>query len=239
MFTGIIEEIGHVRSMPAAGRAGQLGILAHTVLEDVHLGDSIAVNGVCLTVTTYGSDMFTVDVMPETLSRSSLGQLRIGSPVNLERAMQMGGRFGGHIVSGHIDGTGTIISRTPDQNAIRLRIGCDEHITALIVEKGSICIDGVSLTVSGVFNDGFEVSIIPHTGEATILLDKRAGETVNLENDVVGKYVQRLLGNALGAGADLSAAAEALGLTAGPPGQMTSRHSSGGITMEYLREHGF
>ncbi len=201
MFTGIVEEVGTVVSVPQAGRAGALKISATKVLRDVELGDSIAVNGVCLTVTDFGGGAFSADVMPETLSRSSLGSLRAGGKVNLERAMPVIGRFGGHIVSGHIDGTGVVASRVADQNAVRVRIRCPEHIVALIVEKGSIAIDGISLTVSGLFDDGFEVSIIPHTGGQTTLLSKRVGDVVNLENDVVGKYVQRLLGRALGRGA--------------------------------------
>lgn len=196
MFTGIVEEIGSVAQMPPAGRAGQLVIDAHTVLDDVRLGDSIAVNGVCLTVTSFGAGRFAADVMPETLSRSNLGALRPGSPVNLERAMAANGRFGGHIVSGHIDGTGHIAARVADQNAVRVRIRCPEAIAALVVEKGSIAIDGVSLTVARLFDDGFEVSVIPHTGSQTTLLGKRVGDAVNLENDVVGKYVQRLMAGA-------------------------------------------
>lgn len=194
MFTGIVEEIGTVAQMPPSGRAGQLVVEASLVLDDAHLGDSIAVNGVCLTVTSFGNRCFAADVMPETLNRSNLGLLRAGSPVNLERAMAANGRFGGHIVSGHIDGTGTIASRVADQNAVRVRIRCPNAIGALVVEKGSIAIDGVSLTVARLFDDGFEVSVIPHTGGQTTLLGKRVGEQVNLENDVVGKYVQRLMG---------------------------------------------
>ena len=194
MFTGIVEEIGSIAQVPPVGRAGQLVIRAVTVLEDAHLGDSIAVNGVCLTVTSFESGRFAADVMPETLSRSNLGALRPGSPVNLERAMAANGRFGGHIVSGHIDGVGHVASRTADQNAVRVRIRCSDAITALVVEKGSIAIDGVSLTVSRLFDDGFEVSVIPHTAGQTTLLGKRVGDVVNLENDVVCKYVQRLMG---------------------------------------------
>lgn len=194
MFTGIVEEIGTVAQLPPAGRAGQLVVEASVVLGDAHLGDSIAVNGVCLTVTSFGNGRFAADVMPETLSRSNLGLLRVGSPVNLERAMAANGRFGGHIVSGHIDGTGTIAARVVDQNAVRVRIRCSDAIGALVVEKGSIAIDGVSLTVARLFDDGFEVSVIPHTGGQTTLLGKRVGDPVNLENDVVGKYVQRLMG---------------------------------------------
>lgn len=223
MFTGIVEEIGRVACVPAPGRAGNLVLDAHAVLEGTRLGDSIAVNGVCLTVTSLGTGRFSADVMPETLSRSNLGLLRPGTSVNLERAMAVGGRFGGHIVSGHIDGTGCVASREKDQNAVRVRISCPAPILALIVEKGSIAIDGISLTVSRVFDDGFEVSVIPHTAGQTTLLAKRAGDVVNLENDVVGKYVQRLLAGALH---PQSRSAP----PAAPPG---------GITAEYLASRGF
>ena len=241
MFTGIVEEVGTVVSIPPAGRAGSLTIGASKVLEDVALGDSIAVNGVCLTVTSFGKGRFSADVMPETLSRSSLGQLRPGGHVNLERAMAAGGRFGGHIVSGHIDGTGRVASRVEDQNAVRVRISCAPSIVALIVEKGSIAIDGISLTVSGLFDDGFEVSVIPHTGGQTTLLTKRPGDVVNLENDVVGKYVQRLLGVAQGKGDAApgpKAAAQGQG-TPGTPAERLSAAPPGGITFDYLAAQGF
>lgn len=234
MFTGIIEEIGTVVSLPAPGHAGALAIRCSEVLRDTRVGDSIAVNGVCLTVTSMGGDRFCADVMPETLSRSSLGALRPGSAVNLERAMLAGGRFDGHIVSGHIDGCGRIASRTADQNAVRVRVCCPAHIAELVVEKGSIAIDGISLTVSRLFDDGFEVSVIPHTGGQTTLLDKRVGDVVNLENDVMGKYVWRLLGAAAAReGAPLVTGREVPDVadrTSGPPG---------GITLDYLRSRGF
>lgn len=226
MFTGIVEEVGTVLGVPAAGRAGQLAIGARTVLDGVRLGDSIAVNGVCLTVTSYDAHEFRADVMPETLSRSNLGALRPGSPVNLERAMAANGRFGGHIVSGHIDGTGRVVFRTVDQNAVRVRIACDPSVARLVVEKGSVAIDGISLTVARLYDDGFEVSVIPHTGGQTTLLGKRVGDVVNLENDVVGKYVERLLGSALG--------------REGPPGGAgSSAPSGGGVTLDRLRALGF
>ena len=222
MFTGIVEEVGHVVQVPPPGRAGQLVVSASTVLSDAHLGDSIAVNGVCLTVTSVGAGRFSADVMPETLSRSNLGALRPGSPVNLERAMAADGRFGGHIVSGHIDGTGRIVARTADQNAVRVGIACEPAIARLVVEKGSVAIDGISLTVARFTDDGFEVSVIPHTGGQTTLLGKRVGDVVNLENDVVGKYVGRLLEGALG--------------REGPPGE---RVPDAGLTLDRLRALGF
>ncbi|MBQ9461771.1 MAG: riboflavin synthase [Clostridia bacterium] len=193
MFTGIIEEIGTVDSVVSGASAGSIRISARTVLEGTKLGDSIAVNGVCLTVTGISSGSFTADVMPETLRRSNLGLLKKGDRVNLERAMSAGGRFGGHIVSGHIDGTGVISAMKREQNAVWVTVKTDPSILALIVEKGSIAIDGISLTVAGLDSSSFSVSVIPHTGGQTALLTKRAGDRVNLENDMIGKYVQRLM----------------------------------------------
>ena len=193
MFTGIIEEIGTVNSVVTGASSGSLSISAGTVLEGTKLGDSIAVNGVCLTVTGISSGRFTADVMPETLRRSNLGALKTGDRVNLERAMSAGGRFGGHIVSGHIDGTGVISGMKREQNAVWVTVKADSPILALIVEKGSIAIDGISLTVAGLNSNSFSVSVIPHTGMQTTLLTKRAGDNVNLENDIIGKYVQRMM----------------------------------------------
>lgn len=189
MFTGIIEETGKVLRV----EPGKIHIQAEKTLEGTKLGDSIAVNGVCLTVTALGRSDFTADVMPETWKRSSLGTLKSGSGVNLERAMAADGRFGGHIVSGHIDGTGTVEAVRKDQNAIRYIIRTQPELTRGIVEKGSIAIDGISLTVTMVQKERFEVSIIPHTLKETTLGDKRKGSVVNLENDIIGKYVERLL----------------------------------------------
>ena len=187
MFTGIIEEVGRIRAIERQAVSARLTVAASKVLSDVHLGDSIAVNGVCLTVTSFGRDYFCADVMHETLNRSSLGALGVKSPVNLERAMLAGGRFGGHIVSGHIDGTGTIRDVRRDGNAVWYTIQAPEPILQLIVEKGSIAIDGISLTVARVDHVSFSVSIIP-------LAFKRAGDIVNLENDCIGKYVAKLMG---------------------------------------------
>ena len=164
------------------------------MLEGTRIGDSIAVNGVCLTVTKLTDGRFTADVMPETFSRSNLGELTVGSPVNLERAMAADGRFGGHIVSGHIDGRGKITKIKNDGNAVRFWIAADEKILRLIVEKGSIAVDGISLTVVSVSDSDFSISIIPHTLGETTLGIKRVGDTVSLENDIIGKYVERLLG---------------------------------------------
>lgn len=193
MFTGIIEEVGIVKEVKSSGKSSFIRIKADKVLDDVHLGDSIAVNGVCLTVTQFDRTIFQADVMNETLSRSSLGILKSGSPVNLERAMLAGGRFGGHIVSGHIDGTGTITDIKNDGIAIWYTFSADSSILHYIVEKGSIAIDGISLTVAKVTDISFSVSIIPHTASKTILSNKKIGDLVNLENDIIGKYVEKLL----------------------------------------------
>lgn len=192
MFTGIVEEIGTVKKI-ARGQKAYLEIQADRIFSDIHIGDSIAVNGVCLTVTGFSGKVFTADVMNETFSRSSLGSLKAGSHVNLERAMSANGRFGGHIVSGHIDGTGKIINIKKDGNAVWYKISASENIIKYTVEKGSIAIDGISLTVARIEKDNFSVSIIPHTSEETILSEKKVGDTVNLENDIIGKYVERFL----------------------------------------------
>lgn len=192
MFTGIVEEVGRVLRVLPGARAGTIRIGARTVLEGTRIGDSIAVNGVCLTVVALGTDSFDADVTPATLSASSLGELKTDDPVNLERAMPADGRFGGHIVSGHIDGTGRIAEMRPEGNAVRMRIHAPQEILSLVVNRGSIAIDGVSLTVAALGAGDFTVSIIPQTGEETTLTRKHAGDIVNLENDVIGKYVARL-----------------------------------------------
>lgn len=193
MFTGIIEEVGTVAAVQKNAKSARLTIRGSLIFDDVKLGDSVAVNGVCLTVTEFGNNLFTADVMNETLGRSNLGDLRAGSDVNLERAMRADGRFGGHIVSGHIDGTGVITGMERDDNAVLVTVTAPPGILKYIMEKGSIAIDGISLTVARVSEHSFAVSVIPHTGRETILLGKRIGSTVNLENDVIGKYVGRLL----------------------------------------------
>lgn len=193
MFTGIIEEIGTVVSIRKAVKSAVLTIKGVYVLSDAKLGDSIAVNGVCLTVTSISKDTFDADVMAETMRRTALGQLKAGSRVNLERAMAANGRFGGHIVSGHIDGTGTIQEMKREENAVWVTIDCGPQILRYIIEKGSIAIDGISLTVAYVDDSCFKVSIIPHTGSKTTLLEKQAGDLVNLENDVIGKYVEKMM----------------------------------------------
>ena len=193
MFTGIVEETGKIRSAQTGGTSGRLDIEADIVIEGTKIGDSIAVNRICLTVVELGTDGFTADVMPETAERSSLGKCRPGDKVNLERAMAADGRFGGHIVSGHIDGTGRIESLEDDGIAVWVSIRAEKALLKYIVEKGSVAIDGISLTVAYVDGDRFKVSVIPHTGEATMLLEKKPGDTVNLENDIIGKYVDKLM----------------------------------------------
>ncbi len=194
MFTGIIEEIGKIEKIQKDSQICKVSIKASKILEDIHLGDSIAVNGICLTVTQFNHQIFTVDVMKETWSRTSLDRLKAGSSVNLERAMPANGRFGGHIVTGHIDGTGRITSIRRDHNAVWYQISTVPKILSLIVEKGSVAVDGISLTVAKVSATDFSVSVIPHTLEQTILKEKTVNDTVNLENDMVGKYIQKFLG---------------------------------------------
>lgn len=192
MFTGIIEEIGTVIAVRQGRTSAILTIAASKILNDVKLGDSVAVNGTCLTVTSVTSAAFTADVMHETLNRSTLHKLHNGSLVNLERAMAANGRFGGHIVSGHIDGIGTISHIQRDDNAIWYTIKTDPIILRYIIEKGSIAMDGISLTVATVSNYDFSVSTIPHTVSNTNLSVRHVGDFVNLENDCIGKYVEKL-----------------------------------------------
>ena len=215
MFTGIVEEVGTVREIRKGQTSSFIEIQAKTVLSDVHIGDSIAVNGVCLTVTEFSADSFRADVMNETLNRSSLGSFRSGSHVNLERAMPANGRFGGHIVSGHIDGTGVITDIRRDGISVWYTIGTTAAVMRYIVEKGSVAIDGISLTVAKVTDSSFSVSIIPHTAEQTVLSYKKTGDTVNLENDIIGKYVEKLMN------------------------PQNSPKEPNGITMEFLAKNGF
>ena len=211
MFTGIIEELGKVDSIGS----GRLSILASKVLEDVQLGDSIAVNGICLTVTSFDRKHFTADVMPETIRRTALRELKKGSPVNLERALTLSSRLGGHIVSGHIDGTGEVESFTNEGNAVLLKVQAASEILRYIVEKGSVALDGISLTVTAVTDKDFTVSLIPHTREVTNLHTKQKGSPINIETDVLGKYVEKLL-----------------------RGREASK-KTGGLTREFLLQNGF
>ncbi|KXG11129.1 Riboflavin synthase [Anoxybacillus sp. P3H1B] len=215
MFTGIIEEMGTIEQMNHSGEAITVTIRAEKVLEDVRLGDSIAVNGVCLTVTSFTARSFTVDVMPETIRATSLRMLSKGSKVNLERAMGAGGRFGGHFVSGHVDGVGEIINKKPVANAVYYEIKIPRELRSYMILKGSVAVDGTSLTIFGLTDDTFTISLIPHTRAETILGDKQVGDIVNIECDLIGKYVKQFVeGN--------KAAKE-----------------QGAITLEFLEEHGY
>ena len=213
MFTGIVEELGIIRKISISGHSGSITIEASKVLEGTRIGDSIAVNGICLTVTSMAGDSFTADIMAETVRRSSLKGAVSGDKVNLERAMAADGRFGGHIVSGHVDGTGTIINMHREENAVWVTISAEPSIMKFIVEKGSVCLDGISLTVAKVGATDFSVSVIPHTGDETTLLRKKVGSPINIENDVVGKYVERLLN--------------------------FKNNESTGITMDFLKKYDF
>lgn len=217
MFTGIIEEVGALERL--AG--GEIAIRAKKVLEDVALGDSIAVNGICLTVTHFDAAHFTADVMPETVRRTSLAELKRGSRVNLERALTLRSRLGGHIVSGHIDGAGTIAAMQEEGNAVLLTVRASTSILRYIVEKGSVALDGISLTVAHVGAADFTVSLIPHTREITNLREKRMGSRLNIETDILGKYVEKLFPRAH------------------TRGESDAPKSAGGLTMDFLRQQGF
>ena len=214
MFTGIVEEVGTVERVQRGARSAVLHIKARTVPEDLRLGDSVAVNGVCLTVVSHHAGGFAADVMHETLDRSALADLRSGSRVNLERAMAANGRFGGHIVAGHVGGPGRIARLRRDDNAVWYTIQAGPEVLRYVVEKGSIAVDGISLTVARVEADRFSLSVIPHTAAVTTLGERRTGDRVNLECDVIGKYVEKLL------------------RTAGP------RRPEGGLTREFLAQNG-
>ena len=217
MFTGIIEEKGAVKSIRRGQHSAVITVSGKKVLQDTVPGDSIAVNGICLTVTSLGPGWFTADVMHETLNRSSLSDASAGTFVNLERAMAAGGRFGGHIVSGHVDGTGVIREIRRDDNAVWFTVSAPGNIMKYIVEKGSVAIDGISLTVASVRGDSFDVSVIPHTLGLTVLGDRGRGDVVNLENDIIGKYVEKLMNY----------------------GQDSPKDNKGGITEEMLIKYGF
>lgn len=193
MFTGIVEEMGVVTNLVKGVTGTHLNILASTVLADLSIGASISVNGACLTVTSKAEREFSVDVSPETLSVTTLGSLAAGSPVNLERAMKLNERIGGHLVSGHVDGIGLIRTRRQDGNAVVLVIEAPKEVLRYCVPKGSITVDGISLTINDVADRSLTVSIIPHTAKVTTLGIKQEGEQVNLESDLIGKYVERLL----------------------------------------------
>lgn len=213
MFTGIIEEIGTVAMIQRGQHSAVLKIQAKTVLEGTKTGDSIAVNGVCLTVTELFSDSFKADVMHETLDRSALAKLVCGSRVNLERAMPADGRFGGHIVAGHVDGVGRITRIRRDDTAVWYTVEADSGVLRYVVEKGSVALDGISLTVADVTSKNFSISAIPHTVRQTVLHERREGDLVNVETDVVGKYIEKLM--------------------------RTTPQKKSAITRAFLTEHGF
>ncbi len=220
MFTGLIEEKGIIKNLDIKGSSGTISISCAEVLKDTKIGDSIAVDGICLTVTRLGVDFFEADVMAETVRRSSLKEKYRGSKVNLERAMPVYGRFGGHIVSGHIDGTGIVEDIRTEENAVWFSISAPNKILSHIIEKGSVAIDGISLTVAYIDDVKFKVSIIPHTIGETTLSERRRGDIVNLENDLIGKYVEKFIN---------------------PPskeGDLKSVKKSN-IDLDFLRENGF
>lgn len=195
IFTGIIEELGIIQRLNKGNNSYSLEVKARRVLEDVKLGDSIAVNGVCLTVTEYSKEFFTADVMPETVAKTTLQYLKPGAPVNLERALRLGDRMGGHLVQGHVDGVGSIQKKDKQDIAIVFRIKAPAGIIKYSVPKGSIAIDGISLTLIDVASDSFTVSLIPHTAQETTLGLKQPGDLVNLESDIIGRYVEKLMKN--------------------------------------------
>lgn len=189
IFTGIVEDIGKVKAIKRGGQSMQLTIDSRKITDDIHLGDSIAINGVCLTVTSFSGSAFTVDVMPETVKGTSIQSLQLGHSVNLERAMPANGRFGGHFVSGHVDGTGIILRKRKLENAIYIDIGIAEELSKYCILKGSVAIDGISLTIFDIQPRQLTVSIIPHTLSETVLAIKKERDLVNIENDLLGKYV--------------------------------------------------
>ncbi|THE15025.1 riboflavin synthase [Bacillus timonensis] len=217
MFTGIVEEIGKVKAISGSQDSVEMVIQAKKILEDVNLGDSISVNGVCLTVTDFTKDGFTVDVMPETVKSTSLRDLERNHAVNLERAMTAGGRFGGHIVSGHVDGIGKIIRKEPKGNAVYYEIEIPKEIAEFMIYKGSVAVDGTSLTIFGLTETTFTLSLIPHTLSETILRNKGVGDIVNIECDMLGKYVRQFMQRSFN----------------------TEKETKSKITSSFLAEHGF
>ena len=218
MFTGLVEELGKIKSITKGTKSARLTIEGQVVLQDVKLGDSIAVNGTCLTVVEYTQRSFTADVMPETVKSTVLAELKPGDAVNLERTLRLGDRLGGHIVSGHVDGVGVIRSKERSDNAIVVTIEAPPQVMRYIIAKGSIAIDGTSLTIVDYGTDWFSVSLIPHTASLTTVGLKETGSKVNLEADVLGKYVAKLLGL---------------------PHSDEKKQASSGLTMEFLQQHGF
>jgi len=215
MFTGLIQELGVVQALKRGADSARLAVSAPGIIKDIQLGDSIAVNGVCLTVVSSGRDVFWAEVMAETMAKTNLGHLRSGDRVNLELALKLGDRMGGHLVSGHIDGVGMIAGKAEYDIATVFTIHAPEEVMVYLVKKGSVAVDGISLTVVDIEKDSFRVSLIPHTTQATTLGYKKYGDTVNLEADLIGKYVERLLNH------------------------RKDIEEKKGITFEFLAEHGF
>jgi len=203
MFTGIVEEMGTVKALRRDAGAARLAISASTVLVGTAPGDSICVNGVCLTVVDVTKGVFSADVAVETLKVTNLGDLKVGAPVNLERALQLSARIGGHLVSGHVDAVGRVREKREEGNGWRIFFDAPENVLRYVIKKGSIAIDGVSLTVAEVDAPGFSVAIIPHTAKGTTLGFKKPGDSVNLESDIIGKYVERLLSERVESGVNL------------------------------------
>ncbi|SFR05402.1 riboflavin synthase [Desulfoscipio geothermicus] len=219
MFTGLVEEKGKLISLRRGADSAHLKIGARLIMGGMQTGDSIAVNGVCLTVTTFDEGTFTADVMAETLAKTNLGELQAGDRVNLERAMRLGDRLGGHLVSGHIDGVGTIIKKERHDIATLITVAAPLAVMRYIIKKGSVAVDGTSLTVVDFNEDSFQVSLIPHTAHATVLGEKKPGDRVNLEGDMIGKYVERWLG--------------------ARQREEGEKAPSKGLTADLLAEHGF
>ncbi len=212
LFTGIVEDLGTVKAIKNATTSMQLTIESKKILEDIHVGDSIAVNGVCLTVISFSSNQFTVDVMPETVKATNIQSLQTGQLVNLERAMPANGRFGGHFVSGHVDGTGVILRKRKFANAVYVDIGISQELSKFCMMKGSVAIDGISLTIFDIKPTQLTVSLIPHTFDQTILGIKKEHDIVNIENDLLGKYVIN---------------------------HIERKEEKSGITLDFLKENGF
>lgn len=212
MFTGLIEEVGEIKIVKESASSIRLGIKAEKIMKNISLGDSVSVNGVCLTITSIEDGEF--DVMPETKRATSLKNLKVGSKVNLERALKMGARFGGHIVSGHVDGVGIVDKIRKDDIAIEFTVKLDNELANKLIYKGSVAVDGVSLTCGQVGADYFKFYLIPHTQEKTTLTGKKEGDLVNIEGDVIGKYIEKFIG-------------------------IQSNSKASGVTEEFLRQNGF
>ena len=239
MFTGLIGELGVVERLAESEEFFRLTVRARKILTDLKVGDSVAVNGVCLTVTDLRSNGFTADVMPETVRRTTLSYLKSGDKVNLERSLRLADGLDGHIVQGHVEGVGRIQSVTPEGNALLYQIAASLELLRYIVAKGSVAVDGISLTVTSVTAAGFGVSLIPHTAKMTTLGYKHAGDPVNLETDILARYVEKMLGIESGGNLSTEAFAGSDGRLPQSKGADGLRNSATGLTMEFLHKHGF